>query len=325
MVRWGLLGTAHVNRRLIPAVRAARRSSLVAVASRDAARAQSYAQAWQIPKGHASYEALLRDPSVDAIYLPVPNALHVEWTLRALDAGKHVLCEKPLALAADDVDRLASVAKAQDRVVEEAFMFRHEPLIQRVLALLDEDVIGPVTTIASGFTYEQQRPNDVRLVAALGGGSLWDVGCYCVNAVRLVARAEPLEAFGWAATGPSGVDDSFTGLLRFAGNVTATVHSGFRSSYRTWLEIGGQHGTLRVPDPFRPGPRVDIEVRRSGEDVRLVPVEGSALLFVRLIEDFVAAALGDRPPVVTLDDSRGNAAALSALYASTLTRRPVAV
>jgi D-xylose 1-dehydrogenase (NADP+, D-xylono-1,5-lactone-forming) len=325
MVRWGLLGTAHVNRRLIPAIRASRRSSLVAVASRDAARVHTYADEWQIPTAHGSYDALLRDRSVDAIYLPVPNALHVEWTLRALDAGKHVLCEKPLALAADDVDRVASIAGARDRVVEEAFMFRHEPLTQRVVGLIDEGAIGAVTTIASGFTYEQERQNDVRLVPALGGGSLWDVGCYCVNAMRLVARAEPIEAFGWAATGASGVDESFTGLLRFPGSVTGTVHSSFRSRYRTWLEIGGTHGLLRVPDPFRPGPRVDIEVRPSGEEVRLVPVEGSSLLFVRLIEDFVAAALGDRPPVVTLDDSRGNAAALSALYASALTRRPVAV
>lgn len=325
MVRWGLLGTAHINRRLIPAMRAARRSRVAAVASRDAARVAKYAAEWQIPTAHASYDALLRDPAIDAVYIPVPNALHVEWTLRALDAGKHVLCEKPLALSADDVDRVAAIAAARDRIVEEAFMFRHEPVIDRLLALLAEGAIGPVTTIASGFTYEQTRQDDVRLVPALGGGSLWDVGCYAVNIVRLVAGREPVEAFGWATTGRTGVDESFTGLLRFPGDITATVYSSFRNSYRTWLEVGGRQGALRLAEPFKPGPHPEIEIRRGLEAPRRVSLDGSASLFVRLIEDFVAAALGDRPPVVTLTDSRGNAATLSALYASALTKRPVTI
>jgi predicted dehydrogenase len=218
-----------------------------------------------------------------------------------------------------------AVARARDRVVEEAFMFRHEPLIQRVLGLIAEGAIGPLATIASGFTYQQTRENDVRLVPALGGGSLWDVGCYSVNVLRLVAGCEPLEAFGWAAGSASGVDESFTGLLRFPGDVTATVHSSFRSGRGAWLEITGRDGMLHVVDPFRPGPRADIEVSRGGQDARTVTVEGSPTLFVRLIEDFVAAALGDRPPVVTLEDSRGNAATLSALYASSLTGQPVSL
>jgi predicted dehydrogenase len=325
MLRWGLLGTAHVNRRLIPAMRAARRSTVVAVASRDAARVHAYAHEWQIATAHTSYDALLRDPSIDAVYIPLPNALHVEWTLRALDAGKHVLCEKPLALSADDVDRVAAVARARDRVVEEAFMFRHEPLTQTVVKLVADGAVGRLTTVASGFTFEQSRDNDVRLVPALGGGSLWDVGCYCVNAVRLVAGCEPVEAFGWAIEGPSGVDESFTGLLRFPTGVSATVHAGFRSSYRTWLEIHGRDGVMRLHEPFRPAQTAHIELRRRDEPARLLPVEGSAVLFVRLAEDFVLAVLGGRDSVVPLSDSRGNAAALSALHASALTGRPVTI
>jgi xylose dehydrogenase (NAD/NADP) len=325
VIRWGLLGTAHVNRRLIPAMRAARRSTLAAVASREEARGREYADEWRIPAAYASYDALLRDPAVDAIYVPLPNALHVEWTLRALDAGKHVLCEKPLALTADDVDRVMAVARARDRLVEEAFMFRHEPLMQAVLKLVGDGTIGQVTTIGSGFTYEQSRANDVRLLPALGGGSLWDIGCYAVNAARLVAGSEPIEAFGWATTGASGVDDSFTGLLRFDQGVTATIHSSFRSRYRMWLEIGGKDGWLRVPSPFRPGSREAIEVQREGEPPRRLDVEGSSLLFLRMIEDFVAAALGERAPVVTLADSRGNAAALNALKASALAGVPVTI
>src|SRR4029453_18833124 len=153
MVRWGLLGTAHINRRLIPAMRAARRSTIAAVGSRERARAEAYAAEWQIPAAHGSYDSLVRDPAIDAVYISLPNTLHVEWTLRALDAGKHVLCEKPLALTPDDVDRIAAVARARSLVVTEAFMYRQEPLIARVLQLLADDSVGPVRTIASGFSF----------------------------------------------------------------------------------------------------------------------------------------------------------------------------
>jgi predicted dehydrogenase len=203
-------------------------------------------------------------------------------------------------------------------------MFRHEPLTHAVLKLIAEGAIGPVTTISSAFTFELSRSADVRLVPALGGGSLWDVGCYAVNVIRLVAGSEPTEAFGWATAGPSGVDESFTGVLRFP-TVAATLHSSFRSSYRSWLEIGGKTGIVRVRNPFRPGAAGVIEIHRDGEPERAVTVEGSSMLFLRLVEDFVAAALGDREPVVSLADSRGNAAALAALYASAQTGRPVAV
>jgi D-xylose 1-dehydrogenase (NADP+, D-xylono-1,5-lactone-forming) len=320
-LRWGLLGTAHINRRLIPAMRAARRSVVAAIASRDAARAAEYAREWSIPTVHTGYDSLLRDPNVDAIYIPLPNALHVEWTLRALDAGKHVLCEKPLALAAEDVDRVAAVARARERVVAEAFMYRHEPLIARVVELTRE-LVGAIRTLSSGFTFAQGRQPDVRLDAALGGGSLWDVGCYAVGAVRLVAGAEPREVFGFATLGPSGIDESFTGLLRFDDDAVATVHSSFRAAYRMWLEVVGTDALLRVTTPFKPTAHDEIEIRR-GDEVHRIAVEGSPLLFVRQIDDFVAAALDGRQPMVALSESRGNAAALAALYESARSQRPV--
>lgn len=323
-LRWGLLGTAQINRRLIPAMRAARRSTVAAVAGRDAERVRRYADEWQIPVAHTTYDALLRDSGVDAVYLPLPNALHVEWTLRALDAGKHVLCEKPLALSPEDVDRVRAVAGARERVVAEAFMYRHEPVMARVLDLVRENQVGRVMTIASGFTFELSRPNDVRLDPALGGGSLWDVGCYAVSAARLVAGSEPVEVFGWAAPGPTGIDESFTGALRFPGDVTATVHSSFASRYRTWLEIGGKDGVIQVSEPFKPGPQVDIDLT-LGDERRTIHVQGSPLLYVRQIEDFAAAVLEGRSPVVTLAESRGNTAAIAALYASAREGRPVSI
>ena len=315
MIRWGLLGTAHINRRIIPALRDARRSRLVAVASRTAERARAYAAEWHVPIAHSSYDALLRDPNVDAIYLPLPNALHVEWTLRALDCDKHVLCEKPLALSPEDVDRIAAVARARERVVVEAFMYRHEPLTARLLQLVHDGTIGDITMMSCVFTYEQSREHDVRLDPTLGGGSLWDIGCYCVNAVRLVAGCEPQAVFGWASTGASGVDERFTGLLQFSDTCSAAVHCSFRSSYQSSLELVGTRGAMRVPSVFRPATRVDIAITRDNS-VQLVPVEPSPMLFVRQIEGFIAVVLDGRPPAITLEDSRGNAATLAALHAS---------
>jgi predicted dehydrogenase len=323
-LRWGILGTAHINRRLIPAMRAARRSELVAVASRDRERAATHAREWGVATVHGSYDALLRDRAVDAVYIPLPNALHVEWTLRALDAGKHVLCEKPLALSADDVDRIAAVARAQSLVVAEAFMYRHEPLIARVIEVLRAGVVGRPWMISAGFSYLQTRDPDVRLDASLGGGSLWDVGCYAVSIARLVAGAEPVSALGVANLGSHGVDDSFGGLLRFSNGVVASVHSSFRAAYRTWLEIVADQGLVRVANPFRPGPREEIEVVRGDEVTRAV-VEGSDVLFVRQVDDFVAATLDGKPSTVSLRESRGNAAALAALYASSQSGRAVAI
>lgn len=323
-LRWGLLGTAHVNRRVIPAIRANRRSSLVAVGSREAARAEAYARQWSIPRGHGSYDALLADPEVDAVYIGLPNALHAEWTLAAIDAGKHVLCEKPLVLTPEDVDRIAAAAAPKEIVVCEGFMYRHEPLTARAVRLAREQAVGPARTITAGFTYQQSREGDVRLDASLGGGSLWDIGCYAVSYARLLAGEEPVEVFGWADWTASGVDERFTGLLRFPSSIVATIHCGFRSAYRTWVELAGRDGVMRIQNPFKPGARDEIVLERQ-DVTRKVAVEGSLELFVREVADFVASVQERRPPVVTLDESRGNAAALQALLASARTGQPVPV
>jgi D-xylose 1-dehydrogenase (NADP+, D-xylono-1,5-lactone-forming) len=323
-LRWGLLSTAHVNRRVIPAIRANPDSVLGAVASRDLARARTYARTWDIPRAHGSYEALLDDEHVDAIYLSLPNALHVEWTLRAIDAGKHVLCEKPLALDPRDVDRIAVAAHRRGVIVTEAFMYRHEPLTDRVLALVAGDAIGPLRSVNALFTYRRTRADDVRLVPELGGGCLWDVGCYTVSFVRLVAGVEPVEVFGWATSGVTGVDEAFTGMLRFPGDVMATIHTSFRSEYRHWVDIAGADAALRVANPFKPSPQETVELRR-GDLTHSVSVAGSAELFVRQIEDFAGSVRDGRAPRISLDESRGNAATLAALYESARTGRPVAI
>jgi predicted dehydrogenase len=291
-VRWGLLGTARINRRLIPAMRAAARSEVIAIASRELSRAEAYAREWEIPHAVAGYEALLARADVDAIYIPLPNSLHIEWSLASAAAGKHVLCEKPLALDPRDVDRLEAATRQRNVIVAEGFMYRHEPLTAAVVSLVVDGAIGAVRHISSGFTYAQSRPADVLLVGR-----------------------DPSQALGMARFAPSDVDEEFSGLLRFPGDRTAAVHAGFRAPYRTWLEITGSEGWMSVPNPFKPGPLEVITLERLGER-RSLEVAGSPLQFVRQIDDFIGAVLDGTPSRVSLAESRRVALALTALAAS---------
>ena len=315
MLRWGILGTARITRRLVPAFRASRRGELRAVASRTSARATEHAREHGIPRAVQGYQALLDDPSIDAVYVPLPNTEHVPWTLAAIAAGKHVLCEKPLALDPHDIDRMAAAAAAAGVVVEEGFMYRHEPLTKAVTRLLNDGAIGSVRAIVSGFTFAMEVNGNIRLDPALGGGSLWDVGGYPVTYAQLIAGHEPKMVFGSAHWHASGVDEEFMGMLRFNEGMSANVYAGFRTPYRTWLEVLGTDGALTVPNPFRPGPLETLELERKG-GVDRIDVPGSSLIFAKEIENFEARILDGAPAVVTLAESRRTAATLAALYAS---------
>ncbi len=315
-LRWGILGTARINRRVIPAMRLARRSELVAIASRATARAERFAAEWQIPRAVSGYQALLDDPAIDAVYIPLPNTDHAPWTLAAIAAGKHVLCEKPIALDPIDVDRIAAAAAAGGVVVEEGFMYRHEPLTARVIGLITAGAVGSVRAVVSGFTFALESSANIRMDRALGGGALWDVGSYPVTYAQLIAGREPTMVFGSAHWSESGVDEEFMGMLRFdPGGMTANVYAGFRAEYRTWLEIIGSDGSLTVPNPFRPGPLETLELERKGA-VEQIAIAGSPQIFVREIEDFEASVLDGAPQVVSLAESRRTAATLLALYTS---------
>jgi xylose dehydrogenase (NAD/NADP) len=314
-MRWGILGTARINRRVIPAMRLARRSELAAVASRDRGRADAYAREWSVPRAATGYQTLLDDSRIDAVYIPLPNTDHVEWTLAAIAAGKHVLCEKPLALDPADIDRIAFAAAAAGVIVEEGFMYRHEPLTARVLSLVTDGAIGTVRAVVSGFTFALEPDHNIRLDPALGGGALWDVGGYPVTYAQLITGHEPKMVFGTAHWHESGVDEEFMGMLRFSGGATANIYAGFRAAYRTWLEILGSDGGLTVPNPFRPGPLETLELERNGA-IEHIDVAGSPEIFVRQIEDFEAAVLDGASPVVTLAESRRTAATLVALHAA---------
>jgi len=319
MLRWGILGTARINRRLVPAFRTSKRGQLAAVASRDLARATAHAREYGIPRAVEGYRALLDDSSIDAVYIPLPNTEHVPWTLAAIAAGKHVLCEKPLALDPHDIDRIAAAAAAARVVVEEGFMYRHEPQTAQIVSLVNDGAIGTIRAVVSGFTFALDATANIRLSAALGGGALWDVGCYPVSCAQLLAAHEPKMVFGTAHWTESGVDDEFMGMLRFEQGLTANIYAGFRAEYRTWLEILGSSGALTVPNPFRPGPLETIELERGGK-IEHIDIAGSAGIFINEVADFERAVLDGAPTVVSLAESRQTASTLAALYAAAAER-----
>ena len=320
VLRWGLLSTARINRAVIPAIRGSDRHELRAVASRTPATAEEYAREWNIPRHYGSYSELLADTDVDAIYNPLPNALHAEWTIKACQAGKHVLCEKPLALTAAEADAIAAAAGRAGVRVMEAFMYRHHPQTLQLKALVDGGAIGRLTLVRGAFTFALSRPGDVRLVAALGGGSLWDVGCYPVSMSRFLAGREPRVVAGVQRLHASGIDEAFYGSLDF-GDVHAQFDCGFCAPFRTHLEVVGTTGAIAVSAPFKPGLEETMVVTRDGQ-TETVPVTGEPL-YSGQIENFADAVLLGRPQRIPLSDSRANVAAITALYEAARSGRPV--
>jgi predicted dehydrogenase len=322
-LRWGLLSTARINRRIIPELRAASRSELTAVASRDMDRSRAYAREWDIPRAHGSYDALLADPDVDVVYIALPNSLHVEWTVRALEAGKHVLCEKPLALATGDVDRITEVARRTGRAAAEAFMYRHHPLTQTVADIVRSGRLGDIRGYKGAFTFPLSRDNDVRLDPALGGGSLWDVGCYPLSYACFLAGEAPHEVFGWQQTSATGIDLEFAGTMRFRDGSIAQFDSGFVGPFRAEMEVIGRDAALKIVRPFRTDERSALVLERNDDRETLpFPTEPP---FAGEIADMEAVTLEGRPQRIPLAESRRTVAVITALYQSARAGKPMTV
>jgi len=320
-----LLGAARINRSVIPAIRESPRSELVAVASRDPARAAAYAHEWGIPRSFGRYEEMLADDEIDVVYNPLPNGLHAEWTIRAARAGKHVLCEKPLAITVEEVDAIAEAARQAGVVIAEGLMYRHHTLTREVKAMVERGTLGELRLGRGCFTFPLTREADVRLDPTLGGGCLWDLGVYPISYARLMTGTEPVEAFGWQTLGPTGVDVDFAAQLRFPANVVLQCDTGFRAAFRRDVEIVGSEASLFIPNPFKPGPSEPVHLVR-GEDRQTIQVAGSeAHLYRGEVEDLADAILLARKPAVSLADSRGTVAAVVALLASAREGRPVRV
>jgi len=306
VTRWGILSTAKINRLVRPRARGAEGVEFVAVASRDSARAEAYAREHGLARAHGSYEALLADDGVDAVYVPLPNSLHHEWTLRGLAAGKHVLCEKPYTRHSAQVEEAFDLAERNGLILSEAFMWRHNPQTKRFVELLPE--VGELQTIRATFSFPLRNETDVRLIPELDGGALMDVGCYCVNGARLLA-GEPERVHGEQVIGPTGVDVRFTATLRFPDDIVAEFTCSFTQEHQG-LEVIGSEGTLFAGDPWH---CKDGLILVNGRQERLQPTNSYTLE----LENVSAAIRGEAPLLLGREDALGQALTIEALYDST--------
>ena len=311
-MRLGIVSTADINRKVIPGAHASDKIELVAVASREQRRAEEYAKTWEIPRAYGSYESLLEDQDVDAVYISLPNTMHREWSIRSLEAGKHVICEKPFSRRPADVEEAFDAAERSGRLLTEAFMYRHNPQTARLVELVRGGAIGELRLVRSAFSYALYDADNIRLRTDVEGGSLMDVGCYCVSGSRLLA-GEPESVHGQAAVGPNGTDWVFTGMLRFPGDVLALFDCGTSLADRDELEAIGSEGSLFLDDPWHCKQPV-IEIRRADgvERVELDPVDSYRLE----LENLADAAAGEAPLRLGREDALGQARTIDALFRS---------
>jgi len=321
-VKLGIVSTAGINRLVIPPAQASPLVDLVAVASRDEKRASEYTREWGIERSHGSYDALLADPDIEAVYISLPNHEHVPWTLRSLEAGKHVLCEKPLTRHPAEVDAVWRLAESRGLQVAEAFMWRHIPQTKRFAELVAEGAIGELQFVRSLFSFAMSDPaTNVRMKPEWEGGSLMDVGTYCVSGIRLLA-GEPVAVYGEQVLGGDGVDVRFGAMMRFESGVRGLFYSSFETPERKELEAIGSEGVLRLRDPWHAW-RGGIELQREEEKgSETIEVEtGDAYLLE--LEDFARAIRGEKEPLLGRADALGQARTLAALYLSAEKERPV--
>jgi D-xylose 1-dehydrogenase (NADP+, D-xylono-1,5-lactone-forming) len=317
VVTWGLLSTARINDAILAGAALSDRVRVDAVASRDLDRAESYARDRGIERAYGSYEALLADPEIEAVYVPLPNALHVDWSIRALEAGKHVLCEKAFDRRVARVEEAFDAAERADRFLMEGFMCRHHPQTKRLAELVADGAIGELRLVRAAFSFSLTSLSDVRMRPELDGGSITDVGCYCISEIRLLA-GEPESVTGIQVLGSTGVDVRFAGTLAFPGDVVAQFDCGFDLPYRSELDVVGSEGAIRVVDPFTIGSLgiggAGIELRR-GDDVELIQTE-QVNHFKLELENLSDAIRGLGDPLLGREDAVGQARAIEALYRS---------
>jgi len=320
---WGLLSTANINRRIIPAIRASARGRLVAVSSRDKAKAHAYATRWEIAHAFQSYEEMLASDLVDVVYISLPNHLHTEWTIKALEHGKHVLCEKPLALTVGDVDRMIKVSQETQCVLSEAFMYRHHPQTKIVGEWVRSGRLGEISLVRSAFNFAVRNQKDIRLKAAYGGGSLWDLGVYGVSFAQFVIGSAPSSVSAYQWVGDHGVDEVFVGGLHYPNGALAQIASSLRTPFYSFAEILGTEGRLELSRPFV---RMDENRRMAFYAKKGGPIEVDVPqkeLYVGEIEDMNTAILDGAPNYLALQESRNHIRTVEALYRSAKDQRLV--
>jgi xylose dehydrogenase (NAD/NADP) len=320
-VRFGILSTARINDLVLAGARRADGVEMVAVGSRDRIRAETYAREHGLDRAHDSYEKLVEDPEIDAVYISLPNSLHVEWAIRALHAGKHVLCEKPLTRNPIEAEKAFDTAERHGLLLMEAFMWRHHPQVLRMLEVVAGGAVGELRLIRAVHSFTADDPRDIRLLTELDGGSLMDVGCYCVHAARQLA-GEPVRVFGQTVENEAGVDVRFAGTLFFSGDVIAEVLSGLDLPEIHELEVIGEAGSLFLDDPWHGWTAPRIRIRREREveeEIRFEPSDPYRLE----LENLSDAILGETEPLLGRADAVAQAMALEALFASVDRHKPV--
>lgn len=306
-VRWGILSTAKIGmEQVIPAMQKGDYSEIVAISSRDLEKAEKAANSLSIPKFYGSYEELLSDPEIDAVYNPLPNHLHVPFTIKALEAGKHVLCEKPIAMNAGEAEQLVSAVKNYPELkVMEAFMYRFHPQWGMVRSWINEGEIGEVQTIHSVFTYFNDDPDNIRNNPQMGGGGLMDIGCYCISASRFLYGSEPIKVIGEVEMDPEfGVDRLASGILKFPEG-TATFTCSTQASTEQHLKVYGTKGIIEMDIPFNP--------QKSMAPIRLIKnrkvikeIETQANHYTIQGDAFSKAILEDSSVPTPLEDALAN-------------------
>ena len=318
-LKWGILGTGNIARQFCQSVRHCRRGILAAVGSRTAAHARQFARIFGIAADYGSYRQLIADPSVDAVYVALPNSLHCHWTIAALRAGKHVLCEKPLALDARQATGMFAAAKRARRLLCEAFMYRSHPITRAVLKAVRSGAIGELRLIRTSFCFRTRRVRgNVRFVRDLGGGALMDIGCYCVNFARLLAGNEPTAIHATAKMHPGGVDELVAADLVFPGGLISQFVCSLGAQANNTAYLCGTEGYIEIPVPWKPRRRAKFILTQGivpkmdqakptaapPRDVRYATADRE--LFALEADDFAAAVFGNRPAPISPADSLGN-------------------
>ena len=315
-IRWGILSTANIAKRaMVPALQESKEAEIVAVASRNRSKACLFADELGIPLAYGNYQALLDDPQIDAVYIPLPNHLHKEWSIRAAEAGKHVLCEKPLALNPGECVAMIRAAELNGVQLMEAFMYRHHPRILAAREMIRSDQIGTIRTIESAFTFQLSNKDDIRYHPEMGGGALLDVGCYCVNISRLMAGREPVMVQARAIWGSTGVDDQLTGIIDFGDGLLAHFDCGFNMEHREHCIIAGSKGYFELQNTFTPGTKSTQINEVSGKYNIHKHVTKGVNQYRLLAEDFMRSIEGGKP-TYPITDAVANMRAITALLTS---------
>lgn len=317
-IRWGLLSTAHINRRVIPAIRASQRGRLVAVASRNLPKAQEYANQWQIPLVFGNYEEMLASSEIDAVYISLPNHLHADWAINALKAGKHVLCEKPFALSVEDATRMLATSRETGCVLTEALMYRHHPQTKMVGEFIRDGKLGQVVFIKGHFSFlMNNREGNVRLLPEYGGGALWDLGVYPLSFSQFIHGRMPVSVSAVQYIGETGVDEIFSAQLDYGGGQSTQFACSFRSSFYTSIEIFGSLGRMIIDWPF-------TQINDKGCQVKFIPDNGETRIIITPkldpyqgeVEDLQDAILDGKEPLIRPEETLEQISIIRALHSS---------